>query len=131
MCLCKLTRGRLYVTCVVFAGPWSGLSMHPVESTLYYTCVLIHCCFLQHPAMFMFNKLHCDLSPIPGHHGASHGLSRPVTALLYHVLAPDPLCSLLGFSDYLGGKFHNLVSQVDYRLSSQTLSSLSRVQCDC
>lgn len=40
--------------------------MHPVESTLYYTCVCVHWLFPQHPIMFLFNKVHCDLSPIPG-----------------------------------------------------------------
>lgn len=40
--------------------------MHPVESSLYYTCVLVHWCLPQHPVMFLFNKVHCDLSPIPG-----------------------------------------------------------------
>jgi lathosterol oxidase len=30
-------------------GPWSGLSMHPVEHFLYFTTVLIHCVVASHP----------------------------------------------------------------------------------
>ena len=30
-------------------GPWSGLSMHPVEHLLYFSTVLIHCLVASHP----------------------------------------------------------------------------------
>lgn len=50
-------------------GPWSGLSMHPAETTLYFSCVLLHTLFAQHPIHFLFTKMNADLSPINAHHG--------------------------------------------------------------
>lgn len=50
-------------------GPWSGLSMHPVEHLVYYTCTLLCVFFSLHPVHFLFNKFHADLSPIAGHDG--------------------------------------------------------------
>ena len=50
-------------------GPWSGLSMHPVEHLLYYSCTLLNVFFVLHPIHFLFNKFHADLSPIAGHDG--------------------------------------------------------------
>ena len=50
-------------------GPWSGLSMHPVESFTWLSTVLLHAVCASHPVHFYYNKLHADISPIPGHHG--------------------------------------------------------------
>jgi sterol desaturase/sphingolipid hydroxylase (fatty acid hydroxylase superfamily) len=54
-------------------GPWSGLSMHPIEHFLYYSCawlppLLGATC---HPLMFLYCKYHADIAPIGGHDG--HG----------------------------------------------------------
>ena len=50
-------------------GPWSGLSMHPGEHLVYYTCTLLPLLFTLHPIHFLFNKFHADISPLPGHDG--------------------------------------------------------------
>lgn len=50
-------------------GPWSGLSMHPVEHFFYFTCVLIHLVVPSHPLHAIFNLLHAGLSPAQGHLG--------------------------------------------------------------
>eukprot|EP01084_Bolivina_argentea_P002568 4748_1 len=51
-------------------GPWSGLSMHPVEHIFYYSCVWFPALFIpQHPICFMINKFHATISPAPGHDG--------------------------------------------------------------
>ena len=53
-------------------GPWSGLSMHPIEHIIYYTCTLfpiIFGIFIQHPFHVLYNKWHCNLSPLPSHDG--------------------------------------------------------------
>ena len=50
-------------------GPWSGLSMHPVEHFLYCSCTLLNAFFSLHPLHFLFNKFHADISPIAGHDG--------------------------------------------------------------
>lgn len=51
-------------------GPWSGLSMHPVEHLLYYTCATMPPLFLAvHPLHFLYAKFHADIAPIGGHDG--------------------------------------------------------------
>jgi sterol desaturase/sphingolipid hydroxylase (fatty acid hydroxylase superfamily) len=50
-------------------GPWSGLSMHPVEHLLYFSGVLIHWIVPSHPVHALFHLIHAGLSPVPGHTG--------------------------------------------------------------
>ncbi|KAL6040280.1 Fatty acid hydroxylase domain-containing protein [Balamuthia mandrillaris] len=50
-------------------GPWSGLSMHPIEHIIYYTCTLLPLFFVLHPIHFLANKLHADFAPLGGHDG--------------------------------------------------------------
>ncbi len=50
-------------------GPWSGLSMHPVEHLLYFSGVLVHWVIPSHPIHAMFHAFHAGLSPVPGHTG--------------------------------------------------------------
>jgi sterol desaturase/sphingolipid hydroxylase (fatty acid hydroxylase superfamily) len=50
-------------------GPWSGLSMHPVEHFFYYTCTLLPLFFRAHPLHFLYAKFHADIAPIGGHDG--------------------------------------------------------------
>lgn len=51
-------------------GPWSGLSMHPVEHFLYYSCAwLLPLVFTVHPLHFLYAKYHADIAPIGGHDG--------------------------------------------------------------
>ena len=63
-------------------GPFSGLSMHPVEHLLYYTCTLLCLLWPLHPAHFLFNKFHADLSPLPGH----DGYDKPGGGSYFHYL---------------------------------------------
>jgi len=50
-------------------GPWAGLSMHPVEHIIYYTCALMPLIVVQHPLHFFYAKFHADVAPIGGHDG--------------------------------------------------------------
>ena len=50
-------------------GPWSGLSMHPGEHLLYFSCVALHFVVPSHPVHALFNLVHAALSPAPGHCG--------------------------------------------------------------
>lgn len=50
-------------------GPFSGLSMHPVEHFVYYTCTLLCLVFTLHPLHFLYAKFHADIAPIGGHDG--------------------------------------------------------------
>jgi sterol desaturase/sphingolipid hydroxylase (fatty acid hydroxylase superfamily) len=61
-------------------GPWSGLSMHPIEHILYYTCMLIHIVVPSHPVHMIFNGLHASLTPAPGHSGFDQVIIRGETS---------------------------------------------------
>lgn len=50
-------------------GPWSGLSMHPVEHLVYYSSVVLHWVVPSHPVHAMFNLVHLSMAPVPGHSG--------------------------------------------------------------
>lgn len=50
-------------------GPWSGMSMHPVESTLYISRVLLPLFVAAHPLHFYFSLYNTTLMPVPGHSG--------------------------------------------------------------
>jgi sterol desaturase/sphingolipid hydroxylase (fatty acid hydroxylase superfamily) len=50
-------------------GPWSGLSMHPIEHLIYFSCVFIHWIIPSSPFHAIFNLLHAGISPAVGHLG--------------------------------------------------------------
>ena len=50
-------------------GPWSGLSMHPIEHILYFSGVLIHWIVPSHPIHAVMNGHHAALTPAQGHAG--------------------------------------------------------------
>ena len=50
-------------------GPWSGLSMHPVEHLIYFTGVLFHWVLLAHPLHAIFHLQHAGLMAPYGHTG--------------------------------------------------------------
>ena len=50
-------------------GPWSGLSMHPLEHLPYFSGVILHWVLPSHPVHAIFHLLHAGLSPAPGHTG--------------------------------------------------------------
>lgn len=50
-------------------GPWSGLSMHPVEHLLYFTCVLIHWVVPSHPILILHNLFGASFGAVWGHTG--------------------------------------------------------------
>ena len=60
----------------------SGISMHPVESTSYYTAALIPVYFCAHPIIFLFYKFDLIIGAQVGHDG--HG--APATGSYGHYL---------------------------------------------
>lgn len=50
-------------------GPWSGLSMHPVEHVLYFGSVLIHFAIASHPVHVIFHLMFYGLLAITTHTG--------------------------------------------------------------
>ena len=57
-------------------GPWSGLSMHPVEHLLYFSGVLLHWILLSHPLHAIFHLQQTGLAPALGHCGFDKLLTR-------------------------------------------------------
>ena len=53
----------------VNVGPWSGLSMHPIEHILYISTILIHFVIPSHPLHFVYQGLHTMLGAQKGHSG--------------------------------------------------------------
>ena len=50
-------------------GPWSGISMHPVEHLIYFSSVLIHFVLPSHPIHIIFHMYVLTISAIVGHSG--------------------------------------------------------------
>ena len=50
-------------------GPWSGISMHPIEHLLYFSAILIHFIIPSHPIHFIFHLQQTGLRAIQGHSG--------------------------------------------------------------
>lgn len=50
-------------------GPWSGLSMHPLEHVLYFSAVMVHWVVPSHPIHAMYTLFHLAMAPVPGHSG--------------------------------------------------------------
>lgn len=50
-------------------GPWSGMSMHPIEHILYFSGILIHWVIPSHPLIAMFHIFHAGIAPTAGHTG--------------------------------------------------------------
>ncbi len=50
-------------------GPWSGLSMHPVETLMFFSSVLIHFIIAAHPVHILFHMFHQALTAATSHTG--------------------------------------------------------------
>lgn len=57
-------------------GPWSGLSMHPIEHLIYLSGILIHWVIPSHPIHAIFHIMHGGLSPAKGHTGFQKAVIR-------------------------------------------------------
>ncbi len=50
-------------------GPWSGLSMHPIEHLLFFSSILIHWVVAAHPVLILFHMQHQALTAATSHAG--------------------------------------------------------------
>ena len=50
-------------------GPWSGLSMHPIEHLMFFSSVLIHWVLAAHPVLILFHMQHQALTAATSHAG--------------------------------------------------------------
>lgn len=48
-------------------GPWSGLSMHPIEHLIYFSGIFLHWIIPSHPVHAIFHAMNAGLAPAPGH----------------------------------------------------------------
>ena len=53
----------------VNVGPWSGISMHPIEHLIFYTTFLIHFVVPSHPLHLLFHGYMQSLHPVCSHSG--------------------------------------------------------------
>ena len=53
----------------VNVGPWSGISMHPIEHSLYFTSVFIHVFIPSHTLHVVFHILYLTIGPVASHSG--------------------------------------------------------------
>ncbi len=60
----------------VNVGPWSGLSMHPVEHLIFFSAVLIHFVIPAHPLHILFHLQHQALTAASSHTGYENLLIR-------------------------------------------------------
>jgi lathosterol oxidase len=65
---------------------FSGTSMHPVESIIYYTASLIPVYFGAHPLIFLYTKFDLTLAALIGHDGFGFPGSGSQTHWLHHHL---------------------------------------------
>ena len=71
-------------------GPWSGISMHPIEHVVYFSSVLIHWVLLSHPVHVLFHMQYLALEAVLGHAGFESLLVKdrktPVIGSFFHQL---------------------------------------------
>jgi sterol desaturase/sphingolipid hydroxylase (fatty acid hydroxylase superfamily) len=57
-------------------GPWSGLSMHPLEHLVFFSSILIHFVIAAHPLHILFHMMHQSLTAATSHTGYTGLLIR-------------------------------------------------------
>ena len=104
-------------------GPWSGLSMHPVEHALYGSALLVHLVVPSHPLHVLATAASLYLAPIPGHCGferirigggsvVTNGYAHYLHHKLFEVNYADGVLPL----DRWFGSFHDGSPEADRRL---------------
>jgi sterol desaturase/sphingolipid hydroxylase (fatty acid hydroxylase superfamily) len=111
----------------VNVGPWSGISMHPVEHILYFSSLLIHLAVPSHPIHILFHAYMLSLSAIFGHTGF-HALivknrERLLVGHFHHQLHHRYFECNYGSVDFpmdkFFGTFHDGTSEARKRLKSR------------
>ncbi len=74
----------------VNVGPWSGISMHPIEHALYFSTFLIHFVIASHPIHFLFHAYFQGAGPAASHSGyealTAKGKNRMELGTFFHQL---------------------------------------------
>jgi len=96
-------------------GPWSGLSMHPLEHVLYFSGVLLHWIIPSHPLHAIYHLQALAFLPAQGHLGFERLVINKRVSLatgdyvhyLHHKFFECNYCSELIPLDKLFGTFHD------------------------
>ena len=106
-------------------GPWSGISMHPVEHVLYFSSVLVHLVLPSHPLHVIFHMHVLVLSAAQSHCGYQDLLVRGRSVVLlgdfFHQLHHRHFTCNFG-TDYVPmdrwfGSFHDGTAEATRRLA--------------
>jgi sterol desaturase/sphingolipid hydroxylase (fatty acid hydroxylase superfamily) len=115
-------------------GPWTGLSMHPVEQLFFYSSVLIYFIVPAHPLIVIFEGIHASLSPGIGHSGFDRivlGSSKSVTTYdRFHYLHHKYFECNYGLAliplDKWFGTFHDGTEEADKRMNARFIGRSRR-----
>lgn len=101
-------------------GPWSSLSMHPVEHLLYFSCFLLALLIPFHPLHLLLTKYHTDISALAGHDGYGAPGGNDVGHYLHHAHFE---CNYgFSFPNYLDRLFGYYEDGTKYKASEQSRS---------
>ena len=111
-------------------GPWSGISMHPIEHVIYFSSLLIHLVIPSHPIHIMFHGYMLALSAIIGHAGFHalfiKGSPRAALGHFHHQLHHRYFECNYGSVDFpldvWFGTFHDGTDEARQRLKSRLKS---------
>ena len=115
-------------------GPWSGLSMHPVEHLLYFSSVLIHFVVPSDPVHVLFHLYNLALNPAVSHAGFEKLFlkekSRMALGDFFHQLHHRYFECNYGTAevpwDVVFGSFHNGTPEATKRIRERNKDRLAR-----
>lgn len=91
---------------------WSGVSMHPVESTLYYTAMLVPALLGAHPLIILYTKFDLTCAALIGHDGFGEPSTGSHDHWLHHALVTCNYGESFVPLDYIFGTYAG--SEADY-----------------
>lgn len=115
-------------------GPWSSLSMHPVEHILYFSVSLIHLVLPSHPLHVLYTLHHAGLGAMVGHIGFdkvvagkdramdTHAYMHYLHHKFFEVNYGDGSVPL----DKLFGTFHDGTKEGDHRMAERRRMRVKR-----
>lgn len=115
-------------------GPWSGLSMHPVEHLFYFSSVLIHLVVPSDPIHVLFHFYNLALNPAVSHSGFEKLFFRKGKGMqlgdFFHQLHHRYFECNYGTAevpwDVVFGSFHNGTPEATHRIRERNKSRLAR-----
>ena len=97
-------------------GPWSGLSMHPIEHIIYFSGVFIYLLIPAHPFLILYHIFYAGITPNAGHSGYDkiifkNGKWLPCGDYMHYLHHKYFECNYSSgnttFLDYIFGTFHD------------------------